>query len=239
MIILPTALEPPERDGWPERNAWVCWCVIALIAVDFAVTRFIALDQQQHWQLVGDPWFRSFSALTSWCSLYSDPTLFAPWQLWTYGFIHDSWILVATHIIVIIIVGRAVERWLGSVAFAGAVLTLMPLAAVIHLLLTEPDSSVLIGADGLVMGVLGMACLLFPHVRVRWGFAYFAVLVAGYRPLVRMPLPLMALLVLVVCLALHIDKHIVVTLVTDIGALTAGAMLGLAGRRLQGTQTVA
>jgi membrane associated rhomboid family serine protease len=230
-LILPSAVEPPEPSAWPTRSTVVVWVLMALIAVHFAVTRVVALDHARHWGLIDEQTFRALTYATTVWSLYPEPGLFAPWQLWTYALIHDGWLELALNLVILALAGRVVERWIGSAAFIGAVLTLAPLAAVIHLLV-ERDDAVLTGADGLAMGVMGMALALFPKARVQWGLAYYAVVVVGWLPLFRVGLPWVALAGLIGLVALR-HGQLLPTTIADVGALAAGVVLGLAGRRIR------
>jgi len=84
--------------------------------------------------------------------------------------------------------------------------------------------------------VLGMAWALFPKAKVRWGMAYFAVLVLGYVPLFRLALPWIALAFLVAAGATHWQDAPAAHLAGVAGAFLAGVVLGLAGRRIQAQQ---
>jgi membrane associated rhomboid family serine protease len=234
IILLPTALDPRAPMPAPERPATVVWMVVALIAMQLLVSRLVDLDQRMHWGLVSDHAFRVVTFTTSTWSLYSDPALFNPWQLWSYAMVHDSWAAAILNLLVLAVVGRAVERWIGALSFLGATLTLAPLAAVIHLLLAGRDDTVLTGADGLAAGVLGMAWALFPNATTRWGVAYFAVVALGYVPLFRLALPWIALCFLAATGLLRWQDAPAIHLAGDAGALLAGVVLGLAGRRIQG-----
>jgi membrane associated rhomboid family serine protease len=236
IILLPIALDPLAPAPAPARPATVVWMVVALIAMQLLVTRLVDLDHRLHWGLVSDHAFRVVTFTSSSWSLYSDPALFNPWQLWSYALVHDGWVAAVLNLLVLAVVGRAVERWIGALSFLGATLTLAPLAAVIHLLLAGRDDTVLTGADGLAAGVLGMAWALFPHAKVRWGMAYFAVVALGYVPLFRLALPWIALAFLAATGALRWQDAPAAHLAGDAGALLAGVVLGLAGRRIQGQQ---
>jgi membrane associated rhomboid family serine protease len=236
IILLPTALDPLAPAPGPARPATVVWMAVALIAMQLLVSRLVDLDHREHWRLVSDHAFRVVTFTTSSWSLYSDPALFNPWQLWSYALVHDSWVAAILNLLVLAVVGRAVEQWIGALSFLGATLTLVPLAAVIHLLLSGRDDTVLTGADGLAAGVLGMAWALFPKAKVRWGMAYFAVLVLGYVPLFRLALPWIALAFLVAAGATHWQDAPAAHLAGVAGAFLAGVVLGLAGRRIQAQQ---
>lgn len=232
VILLPTAVETSEPPLDRPRLALVTWILVALIVIHFLVTQLVALDHARRWGLIDEHTFRAVTYATTVWSLYPEPGLFAPWQLWTYVFVHDGWIELALVVTMLALAGRTVERWLGSAAYLGALVTLAPLVAVLHLLVGH-DDEVLTGADGLAMGVLGLAWALFPAARVRWGLAYFAVIVLGYQPLFRMAMPWLALLWLAALVAVHHDQP-VPAIVSAGGALAAGVVLGLAGRRIRG-----
>ncbi len=246
IILLPTALEPSAPALLSARPLTVVWLLVALMALQFAIAHTLELDLRLHWGLVGDPFFRVVSFTTSSWSLYADVALFAPWQLWSYILVNDGWVLPILDLVLLAVAGRAVERGIGSLSFLGAVLTLAPLAGVIQLLLSGRDEGLaagvslaspglpVTGADGLVAGVLGMAWALYPQARMRWGVAYFAVVALGYLPLFRLALPWIALAFLLACGAAHWQDAPAIRLAGDLGALCAGAVLGLAGRRIQG-----
>jgi membrane associated rhomboid family serine protease len=233
IIILPVALEPPESQQYPARAATVVWMMVALIAMHLVVVQLVNLDHQRHWGLVGDHVFRVVTFTSSIWSLYSDPALFTPWQLWTYALINDNVVEALINLLMLAVVGRAVERWIGGMAFIGAVMTLIPLAAVIHLLIANRDDTILTGADGLAAGVLGMAWALFPNGRVRWGLAYFAIVMLGYVPLFRLSLVWIAILFFAGVGLVHGHDGPVNQLLSDLAALLAGVVLGLAGRRVR------
>lgn len=232
LIILPVALEPSDAQSFPPRPATVVWMMVALIAMHLVAVRLVDLDHQWHTGLVSDHIFRVVTFTSSTWSLYSDPALFTVWQLWTYVLIHDSVVEALINLVMLAVVGRAVERWIGGMAFIGAVLTLIPLAAVIHLMLANRDDEVLTGADGLAAGVLGMAWALFPCGRVRWGLAYFAVVMLGYVPLFRLSLIWIAVLFFASMGVIHWHDAGIYRLISDAAALLAGVVLGLAGRRV-------
>ena len=232
LILLPVALEMPAASGGPSRPATVVWMLVALISMHLVVVRLVDLDHQWHWGMVGDQVFRVVTFTSSTWSLYSDPALFAPSQLWTYALIHDSWAEAIVNLLVLAVVGRAVERAIGAMAVLGAILTLIPLTAVVQLVLASREDAVLTGADGCAAGILGMAWAMFPAGRVRWGMAYFAIVMVGYVPLFRLPIAWIAVLFLAAMGIIHWHDAVGVRLASGIIAMLAGMVLGLAGQRM-------
>jgi hypothetical protein len=71
---------------------------------------------------------------------------------------------------------------------------------------------------------------------MRWGMAYFAVVALGYLPLFRLALPWMVLAFMAGIAAARWQDAPAAHCAGDAGALLAGVVLGLAGRRIQAQQ---
>ena len=229
MLILPTTLDPPASRPWPGRTAVVTWSLCGALVVAHVLLRLAGGGRG----LFGEEALRVVTYASASWKLYTDPELFEPWQLVSYTLLHEGWLHLLVNVLLIAVLGRAVERWVGPLACAGAMLTLTCLAAVLVLLAGAFAHShgVVVGANGLVMGLIGMAATLFPGSRVRWGLAYYLVLVVGYVPLFRTSARTLALGYALFEVALAWATHRPLTLGADLGALAAGMALGVAGRR--------
>lgn len=103
-------------------------------------------------------------------------TLFRPWQLLTYGFLHGSWMHLFFNMFALFMFGSDIERLFGSRRYLVYYLACVVGAALMHLLVAQsaglPPAPV-VGASGGVFGLLlafGMAyprrqlMLLFPPI---------------------------------------------------------------------------
>jgi len=196
MIILPTAIVgPPEAPELAPsaRAAPVLWVLIGLL-VWLAVAEAVAVAGAVHgWAWLPAVLVRAMTIANASALLYPGHDLFMLHQLWTSALIHDGmdptrlgsaafglWQIVANSV-TLLVAGRAVERRLGSLATAAALLVLAPLAALVHL--RAPDSGAAIAcASDLVAGVVGLAWGLFVSHRVRWAAYYWLVVVVGVWP---------------------------------------------------------
>ena len=196
MIILPIAIVgPPEAPELtpPARRTPLLWALIGLL-VGWAVVETVAIAAAVHgWAWLPAVLVRAVTIASASAQLYPAHDLFLPHQLWTAALVHDgidptrlggvvlgAWQIIAG-MVVLTVAGRAVERQLGSLATAAALLVLLPLAALIHLRAADSGSAIACASD-LVAGVAGLAWGLFAGHRVRWAVYYWLVVVVGVRP---------------------------------------------------------
>jgi membrane associated rhomboid family serine protease len=92
-------------------------------------------------------------------------TGFMPWQLLTYGFLHENWVHILTNMFGLVMFGSGVERVWGRNRFLTYYFTCVLSAGLTQLLFTwythsfEPT----VGASGGVFGLLLAFALLFPQ----------------------------------------------------------------------------
>jgi membrane associated rhomboid family serine protease len=228
MLLIPTALEPRDGDR-QTRSTPVVWTWLALVLALFTIERLVMIDHDLGLGMLPRELFAGVTFVVASWSLYSDPALFDLWQLWTHVLVHPSVWLLALEVALMLVVGRAVERAMGSLTLAACLASLAPLAGISTLLVGPPE--VMAGGLPLLLGVLGLGLGRFPGASVRWGVAYWAVVVVGHVPLFVLPLRTMAIVVLILSVWLAPVHATVVTAVASVVVLLAGAGLGAASRR--------
>lgn len=228
MLVIPTTVEP--SDGHlPERSTPVVWVWLALVLAVFVLERVVRID---HDLQLG--WFppQVFAGVTftiaSW-SLYGDPALFDLWQMWSHLVVHPVWWLLLIELVVMLVIGRALERLLGTALFLAAIGCLAPLGGVV-LVLAAPQP-VYAGGLSLMAGLLGLAIGRLPGASVRWGVVWWVVVAVGHWPWFRMPLPTLLFLLLVLVLIATPPAAAMATLLTTIMVAGTGFGLGVLIRR--------
>lgn len=228
MLLLPIALEWPAGD-LPAHRTPVVWMWLALVLVLFVLERLVRVDHD-----LALAWFppQLFAGVTftvaSW-SLYGDPALFDLWQLWSHVLIHPLWWLLAVEIVLMIVVGRALERVLGTAMFLAALGCLAPLGGV--LLVLGGPQPVFAGGVPLMAGLVGLALGRLPGVSVRWGLVWWLVVAVGCRPLFRTPLHTLLILLPGLALVASTPVAVLPTLLATVAVAGAGFGLGLLIRR--------
>jgi membrane associated rhomboid family serine protease len=93
---------------------------------------------------------------------------FAPWQLFTSGFLHAGFAHLATNMFGLWMFGREVERVLGAVRFTTLYFTSIATAGLGQLLFDGVTGSAApaLGASGAVFGVLVAFAMLFPRRKI-------------------------------------------------------------------------
>jgi hypothetical protein len=230
ILPIPLSVEPGDGDGGqlPERTTLAVWVWLALALATFAVERLVVLDHELHVNLLPDPCFAVVTFVMASWSLYADPALFAPWQPWTSTLVGNGWTFLLADLAVMLVIGRAAERLGGSLALATALFAAAALAGLAFCV--SAQAGVFTGSAPLALGAIGLVWAMLPSGRVRVGFAWWAVVAVGVRPLsaVRLHTVALAYLALHVLLApehLHLE-----TLLADAAALFAGFLAGLAVR---------
>ncbi len=222
MLLIPTTIEVPDQP-LPERATPVVWVWLALVLSLFVIERLVVIDHD-----LGFGWFPNnvFAGVTfviaSW-SLYGDPALFEVWQLWSHLLIHPQWWLLAVEIILMLVLGRALERVMGSALFAAVLACLGPLGGVTTVLLTQ--ESVHAGALPLMLGLVGMILGRLPGAVTGWGLVWWAIVAVGYWPLFRLPTHTLMFLLLVLSLVIAPAHSAIASIV--VGLLLVGTGFGL------------
>jgi membrane associated rhomboid family serine protease len=225
LIVLPTTVEAPELERVPAPAPVVTWMWFALITAVFAADRALAVDLATGWNLIPPALFAGVSyVLASW-SLYADPALFAPWQLWSHAVVHAGWIMPLVNLALLVALGRPLERLLGGPLYGGATLLLVAVSGLVFLLLGYGGCH--LGAGGLVAGLCGLAWALTPLGVVRFALLYWAVVAVGYVPLFTVGLRLLILAYLMLDLWSVPVAQAMTTATVDVAALLAGFLFGL------------
>jgi len=228
MLLIPTTVEL-HSGAVPRHSTPVVWTWLALVLALFVLERVVVVD---HDLALG--WFPPglFAGVTftvaSW-SLYSDPSLFEVWQLWSHLLVHPSWWQLAIEIVLMLVIGRALERMLGAALLLAALGCLAPLAGVL-LVLVGP-SPVFAGGLPLMAGLIALACGRLPGATVRWGLVWWVVIAVGHWQLFRMPLHTLLFLLLVLILALTPPSTAMVTVLATMAVAGTGFGLGVLIRR--------
>jgi membrane associated rhomboid family serine protease len=236
MLLVPIAIESPANDPTPHppHRTPAVWMWLVLVLVLFVLERLVRVD---HDLALG--WFspRLFAGVTftvaSW-SLYGDPALFDLWQLWSHLLVHPVWWLLAVEIVLMVVVGRALERVLGTALFLAALGCLAPLGGV--LLVLGGPQPVFAGGLPLMAGLVGLALGRLPVASVRWGLVWWLVVAVGCLPLFRTPLATLLVLLLALALVAVPPVAALPTLLATVAVAGAGFGLGLLIRR-RGTPT--
>ena len=228
MRLVPIAIESPTGEPPPHRTP-VVWMWLALVLALFVLERLVRVD---HDLALG--WFPPalFAGVTftiaSW-SLYGDPALFEPWQLWSYLLVHPLWWLLAVEIVLMVVIGRALERALGAAMFLAALGCLAPLGGV--LLVLGGPQPVFAGGLPLMAGLVGLALGRLRGASVRWGLVWWLVVAVGCRPLFRTPLHTLLVLLLASALVASPPAAALPTLLATTVVASAGFGLGVLIRR--------
>jgi len=106
--------------------------------------------------------------LLQWFALWPPGTLFEPWQLLTYAFLHNGFMHILVNMFALFMFGTPIERYLGVRRFTlfyfvcvlTAGLTQMSVA------LFEGTGSPTIGASGAIFGLLLAFAMYFPRERI-------------------------------------------------------------------------
>lgn len=228
ILPIPIAVEPGDDVPSPERSTPVVWMWLALALATFALERLVVLDHELRWGLLPDGLFAITTFVMASWSLYADPALFAPWQPWTATLVGNGWAFLLADLGVMVVVGRAAERLGGSLSLTASLLAAAALAGLAFC--ATARVGVLTGSAPLALGAIGMVWALLPAGRVRFGIAWWAVVVAGVRPLLALPLHTVALGYLALHVWLAPGHHHLEVLLADAAALLAGFLGGLAAR---------
>jgi membrane associated rhomboid family serine protease len=237
IIIAPVGLvdSAVNSEKLPDRSTPVMWVWLALVCALFVTERLIIFDHTFALQVVPEKLFAGVTFVVASWSCYSDSALFAPWQLWSHALIQASWWQLASEIAIMMVIGRAVERMIGSLAMAMALLTLLPMSATWYLMFDV--GGLLVGGHGLCLSILGLAVGRIPHAQVQWGLAYWIIIAVGYVPLFALALPMMIVLYVVMVIFMASSAATMVTALWAVTCVLMGVLVGLSGPRLNKTES--
>lgn len=228
MLLIPTTIEPPE-GVLPARSTPVVWTWLGLVLALFVLERLVRVDHDLALGWFAPGLFAGVTFIVASWSLYGDPALFDVWQLWSHLVVHPSWWLLAGEIVLMLVIGRALERILGTALFLAAIGCLAPLGGVL-MVLAGPQP-VFAGGLPMMAGLIGLALGRLPGAMVRWGVVWWAVVAVGHWPLFRMPLHTLFFLVMVLSLVLSPPVAVLPTLLATLAVAGTGFGLGVLIRR--------
>jgi membrane associated rhomboid family serine protease len=106
--------------------------------------------------------------LEQWFALWPPGTLFEPWQLLTYAFLHEGWMHIFLNMFALFMFGTPLERYWGTARF-----TVFYFVCVLAAGATQTTVAVLahsqaatIGASGGIFGLLLAFAMYFPRQRI-------------------------------------------------------------------------
>jgi membrane associated rhomboid family serine protease len=106
--------------------------------------------------------------LIQWFALWPPGTLFQPWQLVTYAFLHDGFMHIFFNMFALFMFGAVLERYWGSGRFLTFYFVCILAAALTQLTVAvfENSQSPTLGASGGIFGLLLAFAVYFPHQRI-------------------------------------------------------------------------
>jgi membrane associated rhomboid family serine protease len=115
-----------------------------------------------------------------------------PWlpdwaNLFTYAFLHVSWLHLLSNMLFLWIFGDNIEDAMGHVRFLAFYFICAAAAGLLHLAFNLDGNGPLIGASGAVAGVMGAYMMLYPHARL--------IVLLGMTVPVPLPIPALWMLV--------------------------------------------
>lgn len=228
MLLVPTTVELPDGDP-PLHSTPVVWTWLALVSALFVLERLVVANQELDLGWFPPGLFAGVTFIVASWSLYGDPALFEVWQLWSHLLVHPSWWQLAIEVVLMVVVGRTLERVLGTALFLATLGCLAPLAGV-SMVLIGPQP-VFAGGLPLMAGLIALAIGRLPGAAVRWGVVWWAVVAVGRWPLFLLPLHTLLILVVVVIVVLTPPVVAVPTLLATLLVSGTGFGLGVLIRR--------
>ncbi len=229
MVVI-TPIQVTNIPPAPDRSTPVIWIWLSLVLSLFVVEKIVVLDYTYGFNLLPKQFFTAITFVVASWSCYSDSALFAPWQLWSHVIVHQSWWQLAIEIALIVVIGRTLERALGTLAMGMALLTLAPMSATLFLLVG--GNSILVGGHGLCLSMLGVAVGRYPRALVQWGLGYWLIIVVGYLPLFVLALPTMIILYMTLIIWLAPAATALSVAIWAACCVIVGIMIGLTGTRV-------
>ena len=106
--------------------------------------------------------------LVEWFALWPPGTIFEPWQLLTYSFLHDGFMHIFFNMFALFMFGTPLERYWGSSRFITFYLVCVLAAGLTQLAvaLFEHSQSPTLGASGGIFGLLLAFAVYFPRQRI-------------------------------------------------------------------------
>jgi membrane associated rhomboid family serine protease len=106
--------------------------------------------------------------LLDWFALWPPGTIFEPWQLLTYAFLHDGFMHIFFNMFALFMFGTPLERYWGSGRFSAYYLVCVLAAALTQLTVAQfaHSQSPTLGASGGIFGLLLAFAVYFPRQRI-------------------------------------------------------------------------
>lgn len=120
-------------------------------------------------QLVGPEMLVWFAQWPLRDSPYGEGSLFRPWQLLTYGFMHGSLMHLFFNMFGLYTIGEPIERLFGRWRYLSYYLVCVAGAAAFHMIVTsiaDLPYNPMVGASGALFGVLLAFGMAFPHQKL-------------------------------------------------------------------------
>lgn len=228
MLLIPTAVEL-SSGVLPKRSTPVVWIWLALVLAVFISEQAVILDHDLGYHLLPRGAFAATTFMVASLSLYGDPALFDLWQLWSHVFIHYHWWLLAAEIVVMLVIGRALERVMGSALFAAVLVCLGPLGGVLMVLFGHQATYV--GGLPFVLGLMGVILGRLPGAMISWGLAWWAIIAVGYWPLFRQPVHMLIFFIFALSIMSAPAETAIISALTGLILLATGYCLGVLVRR--------
>jgi membrane associated rhomboid family serine protease len=227
ILLVPVAVL--EELPLSDRPTTVMWIWLALVCAMFGLERLVIFDHTFALQLLPSQLFMGVTFVVASWSCYSDGVLFVPWQLWSHAMIQPSWWQLACDIAIMMVIGRSVERQIGSLAMAIAMLVLLPVSATLYLIFSV--GGILIGSQGLCLCLLGLAVGRMPQAQVQWGIPYWVIVAVGYVPLFVLALPIMVVMYVVLVVSTAPTSAAFTTGLWAVACVVMGLLIGITGPR--------
>ncbi|MBA3699053.1 MAG: rhomboid family intramembrane serine protease [Planctomycetes bacterium] len=228
MLLVPLAIETPDGEV-PQTSTPVVWTWLALVLALFVLERVVTLDHDLALGWFPQGLFAGVTFTVASSSLYGDPALFDLWQLWSHLLVHPSWWLLALEIVLMVTIGRALERVVGTALFLAAIGCLAPLGGVLQVLVGHQP--VFAGGFPLMVGLSGLLLGRLPAASLRWGLVWWVVVAVGCWPWFRMPVHTLLILLLVLVLTVTPAPDVLTTLLATVVVAGTGFGLGTLMRR--------
>jgi membrane associated rhomboid family serine protease len=228
MLLIPTSVEI-SSGALPNRSTPVVWIWLALVLAVFFSEQAVILDHDLGFHWLPRGLFAGTTFVVASWSLYGDPVLFDLWQLWSHLLIHYHWWLLAVEIVVMLVVGRALERVMGSSLFAAVLACLGPLGGVLMVLFGH--ESTYVGGLPLMLGLIGVMLGRLPGAMISWGIAWWAIIAVGYWPLFRQPVHMLMFLLLALTFMSAPAEAEIMSALTGLILVATGFGLGILVRR--------
>ena len=228
MLLIPTAVEPAS-GVLPKRSTPVVWIWLALVLAVFITEQAVIFDHDLSFHFLPRGAFAVTTFVVASGSLYGDPVLFELWQLWSHVVIHYHWWLLAVEIVVMLVIGRALERVMGSALFAAVLACLGPLGGVLMVLFGH--ESTYVGGLPLMLGLIAVTLGRLPGAMISWGFAWWAIIAVGYWPLFRHPVHTLMFLLFALIMVSTPAETAIMSGLTGLVLVATGYGLGILVRR--------